>query len=520
MGMLSYWAAALGAVAALIAAPAGADPAPVAHTAQGDLAGALADGVESFKGVPFAAPPVGELRWRPPGPAPTWSGVRQATAFGPACLQPTRGDLKISEDCLTINVWRPAHRPSGARLPVMVWIYGGAFIYGSGSSPFYDGTHFAQHGVVLVDFNYRLGRAGFFSHPALDRDGPGPFGNYGLMDQIAALKWVRANIAAFGGDPRNVTMFGESAGGISVNYLLTSPAARGLFDKAISESGFGRLRAPPIAGAADGRDGEHVGLRFAAAHGVTGEDAAAAASLRALPSEALNAPYGELTDPDAPSPVVDGRILTETVAEAFAKGDEAAVPYLEGGTSYEASLIPDIVKTPETTLARLGPFRDKVVALYGGGDPAKLAAAITTDIMVTEPDRFLARRMTVAGEPVFVYHFSYVPAAQRETAFGAPHGGEISYVFGTLLDAPLTIGERTFPAALPEDRKIGEAMTAYWAAFAKTGDPGSAGGPVWPRYTQAGGEVLEFGVDGVHVRPDFAKVRLDWAESVAAITSR
>ena len=233
----------IAALGSLIAAAAAFPAAAVVHTARGDLRGAVRGAVESFKGVPFAAPPVGDLRWRPPQPAPVWTGVKIASDFGPVCMQTARGFFAqqggMSEDCLTLNIWRPASAKPGQRLPVMVWIYGGAFIIGGSSTPFYDGTHFADRGVILVSFNYRLGRFGFFAHPALD-GGPGPVANYGLMDQIAALKWVKANIAAFGGDPDNVTVFGESAGAISVNYLMGSPAARGLFAKAIAESGFGR----------------------------------------------------------------------------------------------------------------------------------------------------------------------------------------------------------------------------------------------------------------------------------------
>src|SRR5579872_3814028 len=207
---------------AAVAGCASAADGPVVKLAQGALQGVAAGDVETFKGVPFAAPPVGDQRWRPPGPAPAWTGVRPAADFGPICLQAATfrfAQMPMSEDCLTLNVWRPAGAKPGAKLPVMVWIYGGAFIQGAGSLSYYDGTRFAEGGVVLVTFNYRLGRFGFFAHPALD-GGPGPVGNYGLMDQIAALKWVRANIGAFGGDPAKVTIFGESAGAISVNYLM------------------------------------------------------------------------------------------------------------------------------------------------------------------------------------------------------------------------------------------------------------------------------------------------------------
>jgi para-nitrobenzyl esterase len=411
----------------------------------------------------------------------------------------------MSEDCLTLNVWRPAGAKAGDKLPVMVWIYGGAFIFGAGSMPTYDGTRFAEKGVVLVTFNYRIGRFGFFAHPALDQ-GPDPVANYGLMDQIAALHWVRANIAAFGGDAHNVTMFGESAGAISVNYLMVSPAARGLFDKAISESGFGRSTPKSLPAA------ESVGRSFAEANGVKGDDAAAATALRALSADALNARFTGLGDPAIPGPILDGGILTQGIAPTFEKGEEAHVPYLEGGNSYEASLFPKIGDIPDPVIARAGDPA-KVIALYGGQPKPEVARELLTDTMITEPDRDLARQMAKQGLPAFVYHFSYVPASMRDKSFGAPHGSEIGYVFDTLPTKPINYYGRDIPAATPDDQKISDAMHAYWVAFAKTGDPGSAGGPRWPRYTVAGDELVEFGADGVHVRKAFAKDRLDLVEA-------
>ncbi len=485
--------------------------ADVVHIGQGDVAGVTAGAVETFKGIPFAAPPVGDLRWRPPGPPPGWSGVKTADAFGPICMQGHRGfyaQMPMSEDCLTLNIWRPAGARPGAKLPVMVWIFGGAFVQGAGSTPFYDGTHFAEQGVVLVTFNYRVGRFGFFAHPALDA-GPAPFANYGLMDQIAALKWVRANIAAFGGNPRNVTMFGESAGAISVNYLMGSAAAHGLFDKAISESGFGRSSPRPL------KTAEGFGQTFAESNGVKGDDAAAAAALRVLPAEAVNAQVSGLSDPSIPAPILDGKILTQGIDQAFAKSEEAHVPYLEGGNSYESSLFPRTGDFPGPVLARVGDDPAKVVALYGGQPTPEVAREVFTDILITEPDRELAREMARQNVPAFVYHFSYVPAAVRPTSFGAAHGSEVPYVFGTLPQQAFSYGGRDIPAATPDDQKVSDAMHAYWVAFAKTGDPGSAGGPAWPRYTVAGDELLEFGADGVNVRKAFAKDRLDAIEAAA-----
>ncbi len=484
---------------------------------QGELAGAATGDVVAFKDIPYAAPPVGELRWRPPQAPARWSGVRKADAFGPACIQPTSParPMAASEDCLTLNIWAPAARAPGAKLPVMVWIHGGAFIAGTASTAFYDGTRFAHGGVVLVSLNYRLGRFGFFAHPALTAASPsGPLGNYGLMDQIAALKWVKANIAAFGGDPGNVTVFGESAGGISVNYLMVSPMARGLFAKAISESGFGRSVGAPIRGGPN--SAEAVGVKIAEGLGVKGAGPAALAALRALPAQSLNAAPSGLADPTIAAPMIDGVVVPQSIPAGFAAGRQAKVPFVEGGNSWEASLFPDVRLNPQAALARLGPARGAIVAIYGGSeDPAKVAMDVATDALVIEPDRFLARQMVKAGVPAFVYFFSYVPAAQRAAVPGAQHGGEILYVFDNLVDRPTSFGPYKIAAATAQDHQIGDAMQAYWIAFAKTGDPDSAGGVAWPRFDGLSESVLEFGEGGVQVRPRFRKARLDAVAAIA-----
>ena len=275
------------------------------------MAGAAADGVVSWKGVPFAAPPVGDLRWRAPRPAPAWDGVRQASAYANDCMQqPFPSDAAPlgtppAEDCLYLNVWAP-EKPAAAKLPVMVWIHGGGFVNGGSSPAVYDGSHFARRGVVFVSFNYRLGRFGFFAHPALTQEAAGgPLGNYGYLDQIAALRWVQKNVAAFGGDPGNVTLFGESAGGGSVNTLMISPLAKGLFHKAIVQSGGGRaggvmaMRHARQPGPDGSPSGEANGLAFAKLAGVTGEDAAALAALRKLP--AADVVRGLNADDDGPA---------------------------------------------------------------------------------------------------------------------------------------------------------------------------------------------------------------------------
>jgi para-nitrobenzyl esterase len=506
-----------GALAIALMAAGAARAGDTAKVAQGELHGQVTGTVASFKGVPFAAPPTGPLRWRPPAPKTPWNGVREATAYGPACMQMGQarsgGTQTQSEDCLYLNVWTPADFKPGQKRPVMVWIHGGAFIQGSGGGPIYDGTHFAQKGVVLVTVNYRLGRLGFFAHPALTAETPkGPLGNYGIMDNIAALKWVQANAAAFGGDPANVTVFGESAGGILVNFLMTAPDAKGLFAKAISESGFGRSAGVPIRGDA-GRTGEKIGTTFASSVGVTGSGPEAAAALRALTAEQLSAGVSGLGDPGIPSPMVDGVVIPQSPPQVFAEGREAKVPYIAGGNSWEASLFPQVREHPEPVIARAGPLKDKVLAAYGP-DATRTAMDMTTETSVIEPNRYLARLHTKNGQKAWVYYFSYVPAAQRASTPGAGHGSEIIYVFENVPEKPLAIGQRTIPAATPEDRKISAAMEAYWVAFAKSSDPDSAGGPLWPKVQAGADAAMEFGADGPHVRPDFHKTSLDVIEQL------
>ncbi|HVI33350.1 carboxylesterase/lipase family protein [Phenylobacterium sp.] len=468
------------------AAPAQAVAAgPVVKVAQGPVRGAVADGVATFQGIPFAAPPVGELRWRPPAAPAAWSAVRDATQPGQNCTQ--------SEDCLFLNVTTPAKAKPGAKLPVMVWIHGGAFVTGNSIGAFgaeHDGSEFARQGVVTVTLNYRLGRAGWFAHPALTREGPS--GNYGLMDQVAALKWVQANIAAFGGDPKNVTIFGESAGAISVLYLMLAPDSRGLFHKAIGESSFARHQPVALKAA------EESGLKAAQAAGVQGDDAAAAAALRKLPLSAL--PYsGPFTS--RAQPIADGRYITSGIAEGFAAGWQAKVPLILGGNSNEASLF-----RPQPAQLDLVPeaARPSMLAAFdpdNTGDRTRIVHRLSTAQLITEPDRNLARIHSKAGAPVWLYHFSYVTPAERATSLGAAHTAEIKYVFG---------GPKQKFA--PEDVPLSKAMNAYWAAFAKRGDPDSAGGPAWPRFAPPTEASVEFGADGVKVRERHLAAQLDWVE--------
>jgi para-nitrobenzyl esterase len=464
---------------------------PSVKTKQGALRGAMVEGVETFLGIPYAAPPVGDLRWRPPAAAPGWSGERDATKAGASC-QPARDGAAI-EDCLFVNVTRPAGAKPGAKLPVLVWIHGGGFTIGTSTAAFgaeTDGIQFAKDGVITVSLNYRLGRAGWFAHPALTKEGPA--GNYGLMDQIAALKWVQANVASFGGDPKNVTISGESAGGISVLYLMLAPDARGLFQKAIGESSFGRMEPTPLKAA------EASGAEAAAKAGVTGDDAAAAAALRKLPLSAM--PYtGPFTS--RAGPILDGRYVQTGISQGFAAGKQARVPLLIGGNSNEASLFrPQVAQLDAIPAAR----KDAALSAFdpeGKGNKLQIVNDMATRQYITEPDRHISRLQSKAGQPVYLYYFSYVTPSKRAASLGAVHTAEIPYAFA---------GPRQKLA--PEDQPLATAVNAYWAAFIKKGSPDGAGGPAWPKFTAASEASMEFGSDGPVVRQHHLAKQLDWTE--------
>jgi para-nitrobenzyl esterase len=494
----------------------------------GELQGVVDDGVASFKGIPFAAPPVGELRWRPPQPAAKWTGVRQAADFGADCTQGRFGPPPpagapappaSSEDCLFLNVWRPASAMPTAKLPVMVWIHGGGFMGGSGSSPFTSGAPFARQGVLLVSLNYRLGRFGFFAFPALSRERPDELkGNYAYMDQIAALQWVKRNIAAFGGDPDNVTIFGFSAGGVSVHSLLASPLARGLFHKAIAESGGSRdsvLTARPMS--KDGVDpnypvsAETIGTQFARSMGIEGTDAAALARLRALSAEQVLRGAPAQPGGSAPSyettPVLDGKLVTETAETAYKAGRQPRVPFMAGSNSADTAGNRVKATTKEQLWARYGQWSAQAMAAYdpdGTADLAALIAKANDDFGQAEPARFAASAFAANGSPAYLYRFSYVQAAMREQLrAGAPHGGEIGYVFGTLAARPGT-------TLSPEDLAVSRLAQGYWVNFARTGDPNGAGLPDWPRHDPKKDLIFDFRPDGTAgAGPDPRKARLD-----------
>jgi para-nitrobenzyl esterase len=493
----------------------------------GQLQGVAEDGVVSYKGIPFAAPPVGELRWRPPQPVTPWTGVRQASEFGANCMQGRFGPPQApganaapapSENCLFLNVWRPASAPAQARLPVMVWIHGGGFVGGSGSSPGTSGVQFARQGVVLVSINYRLGRFGFFAFPALSRERPGePKGNYAYMDQIATLQWIKRNIAVFGGDPNNVTIFGFSAGGVSVHSLLASPMARGLFHKAIAQSGGSRdsvLTARPMR--EDGVDpnypvsAETIGTEFARSMGIDGTDQAALAKLRALSSEEVlrgAAQPGTSVRSYETTPVLDGKLITETAETAYKARHQPRVPIIVGSNSADTAGNRIRATTKEQFFARFGQWSAQAKAAYDPDGTTDLATMVTRandDFGQAEPARFAANAFAANGSPVYRYRFSYVQTAMRERLrTGAPHGGEIAFVFGTLAVRPGS-------TLSPEDQAVSRMAQSYWINFAKTGDPNAAGLPAWPRHDPSKDLIFEFHPDGTaRAVPDVRKARLD-----------
>jgi len=478
--------------------------APAVTVQQGALVGMIEGPVASFKGIPYAAPPVGELRWRAPQPAAGWSGQRDATQYGHDCAQapfpPDAAPIRTqpAEDCLYLNVWKPAGAAADARLPVMVWVHGGGFVNGGTSPAVYSGAAFARDGVVLVSINYRLGRFGFFAHPALKAEGLG--GNFGFLDQIAALKWVQANVAAFGGDPGNVTVFGESAGGMSMHMLLQSPLARGLFARAIIESGGGRdgtLPMPTMARAAK------AGADFA-----PGLDAAA---LRALPAAKVTGKLSMMSMAEGgySGPMVDGQTILGASNDAAAAGLYAPVPVMIGANSADG--FPTMTSKP-AIFASYGAQADRARALY---DPQGKASGLvvgtmtSADRMFIEPARALAR-ILAARQPVYLYRFAYAHPAPLAAMGGAPHASELPYVFDSLA------GRKT-PPAIAAEQPVATLTHTLWVAFAKTGRPdGLPGLAPWPRATSADTTVQVIDASGAAHVEDPYDARLDLAEQRAA----
>jgi para-nitrobenzyl esterase len=476
---------------------AGSDP--IVSIGTGQLDGGLtADGVAVFKNIPFAQPPVGNLRWREPLPAKAWTGVRDATAFGPMCNQSGNKQLPHSEDCLQLNVWTPKW-PMTSRVPVMVWVHGGGNTAGSGVEPLFNGEVLAHHGVVLVTVNYRLGIFGFFAHPGLTKESPHhASGNYGLADQIQALHWVQENIAKFGGNPANVTIFGESAGAGDVNALMASPLTKGLFVRVIAQSG-------PIGTQPSLAESEKRGVDFAANVGFTGEEALA--KLRALSDADLMQKAGQggpgpapgRGSGPAPGPGmgmginVDGWVLTEPAQKVYAEGREQKVALLHGNNSQEMQPRGEPGGIRQMISQRYGPLADRALALYGvngATEPQPDPENGTVMLQFTTDNLFRCGTVqeliwhTAAGNPSYEYQFSRTVHGQE--AHGAPHASEIPFIFGTL---SVWQQMRKYDES---DQQYAPQMQAYWTNFAKTGDPNGANLAKWPKFDASARAYLDF----------------------------
>jgi para-nitrobenzyl esterase len=464
------------------------------RTTNGVLQGVVsADGlVRTFKGIPYAAPPVGPLRWKPPQPASSWTGVRQAVDYAPRAMQGRIYDDMIfhdkgpSEDCLYLNLWMLENRPDGKPLPVMFWIHGGGFIAGSSSEPRQDGGNLSKKGVLVVSLNYRMGVFGFFAHPELTKEsGYNASGNYGLLDQVAALEWVHDNIAAFGGDPNNVTIFGESAGSASVCALMASPLARGLFQRAIGESG-AMLGSRPMKSRAQA---EQSGVKFAeSAFGTTSLE-----TLRSIPARYLL--RGALKQPQEKfRPIIDGYFLPTDARSIYAAGEQSHVPLLAGWNrdegnynAYFTNDAPTVANFVTCAKARFGTNAGAFLQVY----PATTDAGAKRAAQDFAGDQFtgystwkwIELQLATGGSPVYRFAFDQtlpLPAnAKPGTDPTAPHASEIEYVF-------LVLSSKHLPWR-PEDHKVSELMADYWTNFAKTGDPNGPGLPPWPAYTSGSG---------------------------------
>jgi len=462
--------------------------------------------VRVYKGIPFAAPPVGELRWRAPRPAGHWDGIRKADEFGAICMQQAAGRgpaPNMSEDCLFLNVWTAA-KSAGDRRPVMVWLHPGGYTSGSGSSPAYDGENLAKKGVVLVTVNYRLGIFGFFSHPELTKESDRhASGNYAFMDQIAALQWVQKNIAAFGGDPKRVTIFGDSAGAASLSNLMGSPLAKGLFQRAIAESGgWLGLSVNPMRKLADA---EQAGMKTAESLG-----AKSLAELRAKPAaDVLKAGRGG-------GPVIDGWVLPEDVGTVFAEGKQNDVPLLVGSNKDEGTFFiqpAGAERFIEQSRRRFGDLADTFFKLYPADSDeqanASQLAAFRDELGFVM--RNWARLETKTGKSkAFLYYFTHEPPTAQGSprggrGTGATHGAEAQYVFENLL------GNRPWTAL---DHQLADTVSSYWVNFATHGDPNGKGLPPWPAYDAKKNDRAMVLGDQVEIGPEPNQSQLAFYEAL------
>jgi para-nitrobenzyl esterase len=462
----------------------------IASAPAGQFRGAATGTLHLFKGLPYARPPVGPLRWKPPQPLPRGPGIRDALEFGPACIQPVSpvpniysgAPMPMSEDCLTLNIWAPAD-VHGA--PVLVWIHGGSLWTGSGREALYDGTRLAERGIVVVTINYRLGALGWLAHPDLSAESPqGVSGNYGLLDEIEALKWVKQNIGAFGGDAANVTIAGESAGGLSVLYLMTSPTARGLFSKAIAESSY-MISMPSLKQMRYGMvSGEQSGSALAAALHVSTLDALRTMDAQQLNNAAAAAGFG-------PWGIVDGHILAEQMVSAFDHGNQAHVPILAGFNSGEARSLRVLVPPVPASAAdyekairdRYADLAAAFLRLYPSATIQESMLATTRDALYGWTAERIVRRQAALGLPAFLYLFDHGYPAMDQADLHGFHASELPYVFGT--------SDRTPPRwpkipAVAQELALSEAMIDYWASFARSAQPRSAHAQSWAAFGSDG----------------------------------
>jgi len=475
----------------------------IVETDGGTLEGVARSGIVSFKGIPFAAPPVGDLRWREPQAPARWSGTRRAGDFGKACIQKpglsaeNGGDPgPLGEDCLTLNVWTPTLKAS-AKLPVIVWIHGGAYIFGAGSVPIYDGARMAKKGAAFVSLNYRLGSLGFFAHPALDKAQAGGPYNFGLLDQIAALKWVQRNIAKFGGDPGNVTIMGQSAGAKSVLAHFSSPLSRGLFHKAIAQS----VYVVPDAKLEKARE---IAGKLASAVGLNGANASLE-DLRKVPAEK----FGEIVDKDlglGPVPIVGDAVLPRSIENTFQAGGEAKAPLIIGNTSDDASVVAAFGFSPEEIMKKLGVAGFGLKLLYPGVSADKLPRQALRDVVFTMNSRWVADRHAKRA-PTWRYYFDYVANKDKPTqTFGVPHGADVPYALDTL-----------GPGYSRADRALAKKVSGYFYEFAKTGKPASDGAPKWDDDRAFRDRTLIMGPEKIELRRNFMRARLDVLIGVSKI---
>jgi len=473
-----------------------ADAPPVATVATGRLAGIhdAKTGLNEFKGIPYAAPPVGPLRWKPPQPALAWKDARKADRFGPRCMQrPIFSDMVfrsdgMSEDCLYLNVWAPANG-AGKKLPVLVYFYGGGFVGGDGSEPRYDGAALAQRGIVTVTVNYRLDVFGFLATPELAAESPQhAAGNYGLLDQAAALAWVKQNIAAFGGDPDQVTIGGESAGSMSVSALMASPLSKGLMRGAIGESGsvLGNLEPRPLAQTL--QEGSAFARRV---------NASSLQQLRKASAQSLLDAAGQKDVPEF-GPTVDGYFFPRSPTAIYAAGEQAHIPLLLGANSQEGSYVnlldkaaPDPAHYRAAVQKQFGEHADAALKLYPGTNEAQIKAngtALAGDKFIAYSTWAWMRVHRQTGQaPVFYYFFNQARPAKRDGSAGpdagAVHSGEIEYALGNLPGNAVYAWTQT-------DRQVSETMQGYWAQFIKTGTPNGPGLPHWPAAADKDGGLL------------------------------